>query len=50
MERAGFDDEFIYREINLPMEARQIPFEFESEPEVTEVFGIWKGMADKKMY
>ncbi len=47
---AGFDDDFIYREINEPIDDRQIPFECQSQPEAIEVFEIWKKMADRKMY
>jgi guanine deaminase len=47
---AGFDDDLIYREINLPMAERQIPFEFQSQAEVIGLFESWKKMADKKMY
>jgi guanine deaminase len=47
---AGFDDDFIYREINQPMAKRQIAFECQSQPEAIEVFELWKKMADRKMY
>jgi guanine deaminase len=47
---AGFDDDLIYKEIDRPMTGRQIPFEFQSQPEVIELFGLWKKMSDKEMY
>ena len=47
---AGFDDDLIYREINKPMNERQIPFEFQPEPEAAELFGLWERMSDKKLY
>ena len=47
---AGFDDDLIYKEIDRPMAGRQIPFEFQSQSEVIELFGQWKKMADKEMY
>src|SRR5450631_2281452 len=33
---AGFDDDFIYREINLPFEGRQIPFDLCSQKEAAD--------------
>jgi guanine deaminase len=47
---AGFDDDLIYREINLPVTSRQILFEFQSQAEAIGLFEGWKKMADKKMY
>lgn len=47
---AGFDDDLIYNEINRPMADRQIPFEFQSQPEAIEVFELWKYLADKRSY
>jgi guanine deaminase len=47
---AGFDDDFIYREISLPLEERQIPFELRSQKEAAGVFELWKGKAGKKLY
>ncbi|HMH23420.1 MAG TPA: nucleoside deaminase [Puia sp.] len=47
---AGFDDDLIYREINLPVGQRQIPFELQPQQEAVEVFGLWKGMQGKKLY
>jgi guanine deaminase len=48
--KAGFDDDLIYREISLPDEKRQIPFELRSQKEAAELFALWKGMEDKKLY
>jgi tRNA(Arg) A34 adenosine deaminase TadA len=47
---AGFDDDFIYREINLPFAERQIPFVLRSQKEAAEVFELWKGKEGKKLY
>ncbi|HZE82951.1 MAG TPA: nucleoside deaminase [Puia sp.] len=47
---AGFDDDLIYREINLPVGQRQIPFELQSQKEAAAVFEQWKRMGDKKLY
>jgi tRNA(Arg) A34 adenosine deaminase TadA len=47
---AGFDDAFIYIEINVPPGDRKIPFSHESLDEATAVFRSWKIMGDKKLY
>ncbi len=47
---AGFDDDFIYREINLADEERQIPFNLQSQPAAVDVFELWKKIGDKKLY
>ena len=47
---AGFDDELIYREINLPAEERQIPFEYLPQPEALGTFDAWKKAGNKKLY
>ena len=47
---AGFDDDLIYQEINLPVGQRQIPFELQSQKEAAALFEQWKGMRDKKLY
>jgi guanine deaminase len=47
---AGFDDEFLYREISLPVEARKLPMTPLLRPEAQAVFGEWKTKADKTPY
>ncbi|MDO6431894.1 nucleoside deaminase [Flavitalea sp. BT771] len=47
---AGFDDAFIYIEINVPPGDRKIPFSHESLDEAAAVFRSWKTMGDKKLY
>lgn len=46
----GFDDEFIYDELKLPMSKRSIPFEHVSSIEAFEVFENWLEKEDKKEY
>ncbi|MEM9328772.1 MAG: nucleoside deaminase [Bacteroidota bacterium] len=45
-----FDDSFIYREIELPMGERQIPFESLLRSEGQEVFRQWDEKQDKTEY
>lgn len=47
---AGFDDAFIYEEINLPFGDRKIPFEGQSLPAALELFRLWKEQGNKKLY
>jgi hypothetical protein len=47
---AGFDDAFIYIEINVPPGDRKIPFSHESLDEAAAVFTSWKTKGDKKLY
>jgi guanine deaminase len=47
---AGFDDDFIYREIGLPLEERKIPFVHELAEAATELFAEWKKKGDKRLY
>lgn len=47
---AGFDDDFIYKEINLPDGGRRIPFVHWVVPESMEVFVLWKEKGNKKLY
>lgn len=47
---AGFDDDFIYREIPLDSKERKIPFEFFPMDEAVRVFDQWKTKADKIHY
>ena len=45
-----FDDEFIYREINAPMNDRKIPFIHHPHPQAEAVFEEWKKWEGKIKY
>lgn len=47
---AGFDDAFIYREIDIPIGERKIPFDHLSLSEAAALFGSWKENGNKKLY
>jgi tRNA(Arg) A34 adenosine deaminase TadA len=47
---AGFDDAFIYKEINLPDGERRIPFVHGGVEGSGEVFALWKEKGNKKWY
>jgi tRNA(Arg) A34 adenosine deaminase TadA len=47
---AGFDDDFLYREIPLPIEARKLPMTPLLRPEAQKVFNEWKAKPDKVPY
>ncbi len=47
---AGFDDAFIYREINLSIAERKIPFDYLALTEAVALFGLWKENGNKKLY
>lgn len=47
---AGFDDSFIYEEIEIPHAERQIPFIRIIHPEAGSVFEKWKAMENKTLY
>lgn len=47
---AGFDDAFIYQEINLPDVERRIPFEHGVIEGSVEVFALWREKGNKKLY
>jgi guanine deaminase len=47
---AGFDDDFIYREIGQPLEERKIPFVHEPTADAAELFARWKEKGDKQSY
>jgi hypothetical protein len=47
---AGFDDAFIYLEINIPPGDRKIPFHHTALDEAAAVFRSWKDKGDKKLY
>lgn len=48
--RIDFDDQFIYQELELPLEQRKIPFEQLMNGEAWEVFEEWKSKSDKTLY
>ncbi len=45
-----FDDEFIYNEINAPMNDRKIPFVHHPHPQAAAVFAEWEKWEGKKKY
>ena len=45
-----FDDDFIYQEINAPINDRQIPFIHQPLVSANEVFQLWKRMEGKTKY
>jgi tRNA(Arg) A34 adenosine deaminase TadA len=47
---AGFDDAFIYVEINIPPGERKIPFQHAELDEAAAVFKSWKEKGNKKLY
>ena len=47
---AGFDDEFIYRELNVPPEHRKIPMVKLPLEEAGQVFKEWEDIEDKTLY
>lgn len=47
---AGFDDQFIYDEIDKPYEQRKIPFNAVGRQEAASVFAEWVSKADKIDY
>ena len=46
----GFDDSFIYKEIELKKSERSIPFENHREAGAGEEFRLWKATTDKVAY
>lgn len=46
----GFDDDFIYEEINVSMDDRKIPFEQLGREEALQVFKEWQSKVDKLEY
>lgn len=48
--QAGFDDSFIYKEIELPEAKRSIPFLNNKEREAGEEFRLWRENAEKTEY
>lgn len=47
---AGFDDQFIYEELNLPYNLRRIPFEQGMQESAKEVFHEWLLKENKTLY
>ena len=47
---AGFDDDFIYKEIELPNENRKIPFQQMGREEALTIFKEWMEKTDKVEY
>lgn len=47
---AGFDDEFIYREIEVQEGDRRIVFERSDDPAAGELFEFWRERGDKSLY
>ena len=48
--KIGFDDDFIYREMTLPLEGRQLPLQQLLPEEAQIVFAEWQEKTDKKAY
>lgn len=48
--KAGFDDEFIYRELDLSAENRSIPMKQVCRKEATALFALWTEKEDKIDY
>ena len=48
--RIAFDDDFIYREVSLPISSRKIPMKQLLREEVLAAFVEWKNKADKIPY
>lgn len=46
----GFDDDFIYKELELPLNNRQIPFEQIGREDAIKAFEFWTEKIDKKAY
>ena len=48
--KIGFDDDFIYKELDLDIEKRSIPFEQLDRKNALNAFKIWEEKEDKKEY
>jgi guanine deaminase len=46
----GFDDDFIYRELNAPLAQRQMPISELLRTEALEAFRVWQNKSDKIRY
>ena len=49
-EKAGFDDDFIYKELVIPMDKRQVRFVQELRTQGNRVFDAWTHNPNKRMY
>ena len=47
---AGYDDDFMYKELKVPYEERSIPFIQDRVPESVELFEDWKNKVNKTEY
>lgn len=47
---AGFDDAFIYEELERPLDARRIPMQQLLRDESLEIFSLWKRQENKTAY
>jgi guanine deaminase len=47
---AGFDDEFFYKELELPLEQKTLPIKRLIVPEAAEVLKQWRSKTDKVAY
>ncbi|MBY0372410.1 MAG: nucleoside deaminase [Bryobacteraceae bacterium] len=48
--QAGFDDEFLYRELNVPLDARRIPTSRLLSEEARRIFEAWNAQPNKIHY
>ena len=48
--RIGFDDDFLYKEITVPLAERKIPTEQQLQEEGNAVFQLWENKTDKIEY
>lgn len=48
--KIGFDDEFLYREINCSLDKRKIPTQQMSREDATKIFAEWEAKVDKIRY
>lgn len=48
--KIGFDDDFIYKELDLDIEKRSIPFEQLDRKNALNAFKVWEEKEDKKEY
>ncbi len=46
----GFDDQFIYDQLEMPMQDRKIPMIAISMPDAYKVFEAWEHSSDKTLY
>ncbi len=48
--KIGFDDDFIYKEMCVPLEERKIPLENSFREEALKLFDFWRKLENKTMY